>query len=74
VGPKPYSTYNFEFLSLPFLEDFNIHDSTVKLSVFSALARFFWSLAMDIFVWARVLFLAVIALSTSAGDGPPCTL
>jgi hypothetical protein len=62
-------------LSLPFLEEFeSMYDSTVELSVFSAFASFSWSLAMLVFVCVWVLFLVVIALSTSAGDGPPCTL
>jgi hypothetical protein len=75
VGPKPYSTYRFDFLSLPFLEESDLeYDSTVKLRVFSAFARFAWSLVRPVLVWVRVLFLVVMALSTSAGDGPPCTL
>ena len=75
VGPKPYSTYRFEFLSLPFLEEFEReYEVTVELRVFSAFARFSLSLVMPVFVCVRVWFLIVITLSTSAGDGPPCTL
>jgi hypothetical protein len=72
VGPKPYSTYRFEFLSLPLLEEFDLeYDSMVDLRVFSAFASFAWSLVMHVLVWAKVLFIDVMALSTSAGDGPP---
>ena len=75
MGPKPYSTYNFEFLSLPLLEESDLeYDSTVKLRVFSALSRVFWSLALVALACVRVLFLVWMDLSTSAGDGPPCTL